>query len=86
MRLETYQQQFARALLAEDAAPPSGLFADGPRNELAWRVYRNSVYFSLMTVLSEAFPVVRRLLGDEAFAAIAKDRVRTVPPTLPPVD
>lgn len=80
MRLERYQRRLADALLADDPAMPEGLFVDGPRNELAWRVYRNNVHFSLMTTLSEAFPVVNRLLGDDAFAALAQAHLRQHPP------
>ncbi len=83
MRLESYQKSFAAALLSEQATIPHVLFADGPRNELAWRVYRNNVHFSLMTALSEAFPVVHRLLGEEGFAALAQRYVREHPPASP---
>lgn len=83
MSLERYQQRFADALLAPESCMPPGLFEDRPINSLAWRVYRNNVHFSLMTALAEAYPVVYRLLGDEAFAVLAQSYVQQQPPTSP---
>lgn len=82
--LAVAQRDFARALLDPDRPPPAGLTAwngsdVGPRLD----VHRNNVVLSLVGVLADTFPVVRRIVGDAVFVALASRFVRAQPPTSP---
>lgn len=43
-------------------------------------VYRNNVFFSLSRALSDLFPVINQLVGEEFFLALAKRYIREYPP------
>jgi hypothetical protein len=66
------QSAFAAALLDPEAAVPDGVVdpygAPAPKR---FSVYRNNVASSLTRALEAAFPTVRKLVGDEFFAAMA---------------
>lgn len=72
MRAAEYAR-FAAALCNADAAVPAGCAAP-PGADLADRfaVYRNNVHISLIEALGERFDVVRRLVGEEFFRAMAR--------------
>ena len=75
------QRQFAAALLDPQRAAPPGLRAwngSDPAARLA--VYRNNVVCSLVDALADSFPVVRQLVGDAFFRAMAGLFVRESPP------
>jgi hypothetical protein len=75
------QGEFVTALLDPAAAVPAGLI--GPGGEPAGRrfdVYRNNVAGGLTRALEAGFPVVRKLVGDEFFAAMAGVFLRAYPP------
>lgn len=68
-RTAAWQAEVAAALRAGDgAAAPPGLDA---RDRARFRVYRNNVVVGLRDALASAYPVVRRLVGDEFFTATA---------------
>ncbi|MDX1576632.1 MAG: DNA-binding domain-containing protein [Kiloniellales bacterium] len=76
--LESFQAGFAAALLARDpAARPAGLT---PEAAARFRVYRNSVHYGLSQQLAEAYPVVRRLVGEDFFRATAREYLAGHPP------
>ncbi len=77
--LGTFQDRFGAALLddAGDAAP-AGLDAEGRRR---FRVYRNNVRHGLAEAVGAAYPVVRRLVGEAFFTAMARAFVQAHPPT-----
>ena len=77
--LLAYQSDFAACLLAAetDAAPVSL----EPRYRQRFRVYRNNFYHGLGEALGEAYPVVRRLVGDEFFLATARAFIAAHPPS-----
>ncbi|MDO9059465.1 MAG: DNA-binding domain-containing protein [Bradyrhizobium sp.] len=80
----TFQATFAEALL--DAAPtlPPGIAARTaaiPARRFA--VYRNNVMASLAAALARRYPVIERLVGDEFFAATARQFVMQHPPRSP---
>jgi hypothetical protein len=80
-RIAGRQGDFAGALLDPDAPVPAGMRAwngSDPRTRLA--VHRNNVVGSLVDALAETFPVVRQLVGDEFFRAMAVRFVRQAPP------
>jgi hypothetical protein len=75
------QQDFAAALLDPRRATPLGLRAWNGSDPVArMAVYRNNVVSSLVDALGETFPVVRQLVGEEFFRAMAGRFVRESPP------
>lgn len=72
---------FAGALLDPTRPVPPGLTdPDGRPAGRRFDVYRNNVVASLGRALGTAFPVVRSLVGDEYFAAMAGVFLRAHPP------
>ncbi|MCU0919338.1 MAG: DNA-binding domain-containing protein [Burkholderiaceae bacterium] len=75
---------FAAALLDASLPPPPGLHAwNGSDPSARFAVYRNNVVHSLVALLADTFPVVRQLVGDEFFDAMARLYVVDHPPTSP---
>ena len=74
-----------RAALTDPGLPvPPGL--TGPADAPAGRrfaVYRNNVAHSLAQALELAFPLVRRIVGEEFFRAMATEFARAHPPASP---
>lgn len=78
------QRDFALALLDADSPVPAGLVAwNGSALAHRFAVYRNNVVAGLTDVLAEVFPVVRRLVGDEFFRAMARSYLCEHPPRSP---
>ena len=78
------QAGFAAALLDPRAPAPAGLRAwNGSDVARRIDVHRNNVMVSLTRALADAFPVVRALVGDAFFAAMAAVFVREQPPRSP---
>ena len=76
--LTGFQTDFAAALRAGDpAARPQGLDAEAAAR---FRVYRNNLYHGLGQQLAEAYPVVRRLVGEAFFQATAREFLAGRPP------
>jgi len=78
------QRSFVAALLDADRPAPEGLA--GPTGAPAGKrfdVYRNNVAVSLTEALRSAFPVLRTLLGDAFFDAMAGIYLRRHPPASP---
>ncbi len=76
-RLERFQDEFARALLAEDAAA-AGLAPEVARlaAQPGFAVYRNTVMKGCIDALQANYPSVARLVGEEWFRAAAAIYVR----------
>ncbi|KAF0228283.1 MAG: hypothetical protein FD175_2064 [Beijerinckiaceae bacterium] len=78
------QVDFSRALVDPNVPPPSGLRKEGGRiPSRRFNVYRNNVTVSLCDALAQTFPVVRQMVGDEFFAAMAREFVLVHPPKSP---
>lgn len=80
----TGQTAFRQALLDPAAPVPEGLA--GPGGGPAARrfaVYRNNVAVALTEALEAAFPIVRRIVGEAFFAAMAGVFLRAHPPSSP---
>jgi hypothetical protein len=78
------QATFRAAMLDPDAAVPEGIVnPDGAPAQKRFDVYRNNVAVSLSDALETAFPVVRKLVGDEFFRAMAGVYLRKHPPKTP---
>ncbi|MDQ7957711.1 MAG: DNA-binding domain-containing protein [Pseudomonadota bacterium] len=78
------QARFAAALLDPLAPVPQGLVGpDGVPSTTRFNVYRNNVVAGLVATLTDAYPVVHRIVGDAFFAAMARLYVATDPPASP---
>jgi hypothetical protein len=83
MRLQHFQEAFARALLAaelrpDDHPPAIARLAEQP----AFAVYRNTVMKGCVDALQANYPSVARLVGEEWFRAAAAIFVRSSLPRL----
>lgn len=78
------QSQFGTALLDPARPVPEGLtdFAGEPAGK-RFDVYRNNVAVSLTEALETGFPVIRKLVGDDFFKAMAGVFLRAHPPEDP---
>ncbi|MET3614596.1 hypothetical protein ABID16_002933 [Rhizobium aquaticum] len=75
------QETFAAALLDPDHAIPDGLLTpDGRPAGKRFGIYRNNVTVSLVNALSEVFPTVQNLVGEDFFRAMARLYVQDTPP------
>lgn len=75
---------FADALLNPDAAVPDGVInPDGAPATRRFNVYRNNVIVSLIDALAARYPVVQKLVGEEFFAAMAREFILKNPPDSP---
>ena len=78
------QAAFTKALLDPDRPAPASLTSpSGAQAGKRFDVYRNNVAVSLTEALGVAFPVVRKLVGDEFFTAMAGVFLRAHPPKSP---
>ncbi len=76
------QGTFAAALLDPDRGIPEGLVTPGGQPAARrFGIYRNNVTVSLVNALSEVFPTVQNLVGEEFFRAMARLYVQDNPPT-----
>ena len=83
-RLDERQRDFAAALLDAERPAPEGLVGpDGEPSARRFAVYRNNVVVGLVDALADAFPAVRRIVGDEFFRAMAGAHALREPPTSP---
>jgi hypothetical protein len=83
MRLSELQEAFRDHLLGRDASPAltAQVREDGIPVARRLAVYRNNVGHALMEALGAAYPVVRRLVGEDFFVAVARNYTRAHPPT-----
>lgn len=78
------QTQFVTALMDPDTDMPEGLVDPNGRPAGArFSVYRNNVAVSLTEALQTAFPVIRKLVGEAFFDAMAGVYLRAYPPKSP---
>lgn len=78
------QAAFAAAVLDPSQPSPAGLTCwndSDPSKRFA--VYRNNVISSLITALTDTFPVLAQLVGDDFFRAMAHCFVQAHPPSTP---
>jgi hypothetical protein len=79
--LARFQDAFARALLAPEAEPPSGVAV--LTVQPAFAVYRNTVMKGCIDALQANYPAVARLVGEEWFRAAAARYAREALPAEP---
>jgi len=78
------QANFASSLLQVTRPIPSGIAVrPGADPEKRFAIHRNNVVAGLVRALESRFPVVRRLVGDEFFRAMARVFVTEDPPRSP---
>jgi hypothetical protein len=78
------QREFAAALLDPHLPVPIGCVApDGQPDVKRFAVYRNNVASSLIDALGDAYPAVRRLVGEECFRGAARIYIGEDPPRSP---
>ncbi len=76
------QSTFVMALMDPALPVPHGLVdPQGRPTTKRFNVYRNNVASSLTKALEAGFPVIRKLVGDDFFAAMARVYLRAHPPT-----
>ncbi len=79
-----HEQAFRQAVLDPDTRTPAGLAsAFGGTPVKRFDVYRNNVTVSLIEALGDIFPAVKRIVGEDRFADLARLFVRAHPPTSP---
>lgn len=82
--LAELQRCFAAALLDPGRSVPPQCGDSGGRSDAQrFAVYRNNVASSLIEALEAAYPVVRRLVGEEFFRAAARIYALSDPPRSP---
>jgi hypothetical protein len=78
------QTEFRTALLDPGRPAPAGLTdPDGRPPGRRFDVYRNNVAVGLVEALRQSFPVVRKLVGEDFFTAMAREHLRAHPPSSP---
>ncbi|KPN63170.1 Putative DNA-binding domain-containing protein [Aliiroseovarius crassostreae] len=78
---EVSQTDFRHAMLDPTTSVPDGLVnPDGSQAKKRFNIYRNNVTHSLATALTEGFPVLVALLGEEFFRQMALVYLRIHPP------
>ena len=82
--MKVTQDSFRNALLDAKRPVPDGLHcAKGAPAGSRFSVYRNNVVVSLSEALATAFPLVKKLIGEESFSKLAGVFVRDHPPASP---
>jgi len=78
------QTAFAETLLDPGRAMPPGITcARGTANAARFAVYRNNIHVGLTAALAKRFRVVRRLVGEEFFAGMARVYAGLHKPAMP---
>ena len=79
-----FQRAFAEAIFSDDAPIPATIrMASGLGSASRFGVYRNNVMASLISAVAARYPVVRKLLWDDAFNRVAHLYVTAEPPRSP---
>jgi hypothetical protein len=78
------QTNFARKVIRRENGVPSGIISHSSKQPQArFNVHRNNFYLSLSETLESRFPVIKRLLGEEFFTALAREFLALFPPQSP---
>ncbi|WP_284164029.1 DNA-binding domain-containing protein [Frigidibacter sp. SD6-1] len=78
------QSAFRAAILDPHLPVPPGITdPEGRVDARRFGVYRNNVTVSLTEALRQSFPTILKLVGEEFFAAMAREHLRAHPPASP---
>lgn len=77
------QSEFINGIKDPDHPVPDRVTCKSGRATRRFSVYRNNVIVSLIEALETSYPVIRKLVGEEFFRAMAGVFVREHPPTTP---
>jgi hypothetical protein len=80
---EAIQAQFADAIFADGASINAIAGGAAPAADSRFTVYRNNVALGLINAVAARYPVVRKLLWDDAFERVAAQYVRSELPRSP---
>lgn len=76
--------EFAAGLLNPNVTKPDEVVGpNGSAADKRYNVYRNNVTVSLINALADIFPGVQKITGEEYFRAMAREYVRSNPPSSP---
>ncbi|MEO0443102.1 MAG: DNA-binding domain-containing protein [Pseudomonadota bacterium] len=83
MQAKAWQQLFSESLFSGLDKDLSTTFAsiDADERQLRFAVYQNNVFYSLSQALSDLYPVVKQLVGDDFFNGLAQAYIRQYPPS-----
>ncbi|MCY4541249.1 MAG: DNA-binding domain-containing protein [Rhodobacteraceae bacterium] len=77
------QSEFIASICNPERAVPNWITSRASRHDRRFSVYRNNVIVNLIEALEGGFPIVRKIVGDEFFRAMAGAFVRRHPPQSP---
>lgn len=82
----SYQAAFHQANFGEDQTPANKMIVPfGLSGEQRLSIYKNNIFISLTEALSQTFPVVEKLVGEDFFAFTAKTFIKERPPIQGPL-
>jgi hypothetical protein len=68
--------------LAEQNALAQQLAGAEPRSDLPWRIHRNTIWQAWLDGMADAYPICRRIIGDDAFFHAARAYLVARPPQM----
>ena len=81
---EVFQAAFINAVMDPETATPAQIVdPDGKPSKKRFDVYRNNVISSLLEAMSQAFPIVEKLVGSDFFRQMSRIYIRNNPPSSP---
>jgi hypothetical protein len=66
--------------IAEQKLMAQQLAGAGPVSDLPWRIHRNTIWQAWLDGMADAYPICRRIIGDDAFFHAARSYLIKTPP------
>ncbi len=84
--LHFYQEAFFKAQFDDDQSQANKLIVPfGLNGEQRLSIYRNNTFITLTEALSQTFPVIQKLVGEEFFSFTAEEFIKDTPPAQGPL-
>jgi hypothetical protein len=82
MDLIAWQNNFKQSLLGDLDAELNETFQSDSKikGHQRFLIYRNNVFYSLVTALGDLYPLFKKLVGEDLFKGIAAEFIRNMPP------